>query len=60
MCKDPVAGGSMMHSQNKHVSGIQKARGSMASLEREADIGRCEECGLSQETGKGSTSRSCY
>lgn len=44
MCKDPVAGGSMMHSQNKH--GILEVRGSMASLKREADIRKYEECGL--------------
>ena len=44
MCKDPVAGGTLMHSQNKH--GILEVRGSMASLKREADIRKCEECGL--------------
>lgn len=44
VCKDPVAEGSMVHSQNKH--GTLGVRGSVASLEREADIRKGEECGL--------------
>ena len=34
VCKDPVAEGSVVHSQNKH--GTLGVKGSMASLEREA------------------------
>lgn len=53
MCKDPVA--ALKQSQNKHVSGVQKVRGSTASLEREAGVRRCEEYSPSQSTGKEST-----
>lgn len=51
-CKDPVAEGGVMHSQNKH--GTLEVRGSMASLERKADTRKGEECGLPlPQNGKG-------
>lgn len=43
------AGGNMMQSENRHVAGMQKVRGNTASLEREADVRRCEEYVLAQE-----------
>lgn len=52
VCKDPVAEGSVMHSQNKH--GALEVRGSMASLERKADTRKGEECSLPlPQNGKG-------
>lgn len=32
MCKDPMTGVSIIHSQNKHETEIQKVRGNMVSL----------------------------
>lgn len=50
--KDPVAEGSVMHSQNKH--GTLDVRGSMTSLERKADTRKGEECGIHlPQNGKG-------
>lgn len=52
VCKDPVAEGSVVHSQNKH--GTLGVRGSTASLEREADIRKGEQCGRPRpQNGKG-------
>ena len=52
VCKDPVAEGSVVHSQNKH--GSLGVRGSTASLQREADIRKGEECGRPHpQNGKG-------
>lgn len=50
--QNPVAEGSVVHSQDKH--GTLGVRGSVASLEREADIRKGEECGLPRpQNGKG-------
>jgi hypothetical protein len=41
------------HAQNQNLAGIQKVWRSMDSLEREAEIKRCEKCGLPPKSGKG-------
>lgn len=65
MCKDPVTGVSIIHSQNKHEAGIHRVKGNMVDLGRRGgggggNVKRCEECGLSPQMGKKLISRSCH
>lgn len=60
MCKDPVTGVGIIHSQNKHEAGIQKVKGNMVDLGQGGDVKRYEECGLSPKMGKKLISRSCH